>query len=284
MPSPSSSQQEARERLAKRLRALRDGAGLSNAQLSKACGWSIAKTSRIEHAKQPVSASDIRAWCAACSRPDDAADLVAAAQAAVELYAQWGRTSDSLREHQRRANAAYEGVRLMRVYAPDHVPGFLQTPAYMRGILAAVQRFGQAAFADDLDQVVAERMERRRHLTSGRMRFVFLLDEAVLYRRVDPDPQVMADQLDWLAAASRLPAVVLGVIPLATVYQAIWAREPFYLFDSAKVDIETISAMIQTYEPGDVRLYERAFAAYNELAVYGPPARELIGRARNALA
>lgn len=79
MTSPLSSAQAARTALATRLRHLRLDAGLAGHQLSRACGWHPAKTSRIENTRAVPSDADIRAWCAACGADGQAEDLIAAA-------------------------------------------------------------------------------------------------------------------------------------------------------------------------------------------------------------
>ncbi|MFG2489125.1 helix-turn-helix domain-containing protein [Streptomyces virginiae] len=82
MTSPLSSAQAARSALATRLRHLRLDAGLAGHQLSLACGWHPAKTSRIENTRALPSDADIRAWCAACDADSQAEDLIAAARSA----------------------------------------------------------------------------------------------------------------------------------------------------------------------------------------------------------
>ncbi|MEY9937273.1 DUF5753 domain-containing protein [Streptacidiphilus sp. MAP5-3] len=278
--SSSSSQQEARERLARRLRALREDAGLSNAELSTRAGWSIAKTSRIEHAKQAASPADIAAWCEACGRGEAAQDLVAAAKAADELYRHWPRRGQSIRRLQLSAFAEFAEHKLIRSYCAAVVPGFLQVPDYIRAVLTTFAELqGIYRDADELDQAVTARLARRQLLASGHLRFVFLIDEAALWRRICA-PEVMAEQLDFLLdAPARFPSLVLGIIP----FGAQLAFEDFYLYDSAKVSVETISAYIQITEPAEIRLYERAYAKFAGFALYGPEGRELIRKARAAL-
>lgn len=280
--SSSSSQQEARERLARRLRALREDAGLSNAQLSTRAGWSIAKTSRIEHAKQTASPADIATWCEACGRSEATQDLIAAAKAADELYRHWPRRGHSIRRLQLSAFAEFAEHKLIRSYCAAVVPGFLQVPDYVRAVLAAFADLqGIYRDAQELDQAVAARLARRQLLASGHLRFVFLIDEAALWRRICA-PEVMAEQLDFLLdAPARFPSLVLGIIPFGGPTQL--AFEDFYLYDSAKVSVETISAYIQITEPAEIRLYERAYARFASLALYGPEGRELIHKARAAL-
>jgi transcriptional regulator with XRE-family HTH domain len=281
MPSASSSQNDARARLGKRLRALRNEAGLSNAELSVRCGWSIAKTSRIEHGRQAASPADIVVWCTATARPEQADDLLTMAQAAEDLY-QLYRTARGLTELQRKTLASYDGMRHYRAYCIEIIPGFLQTRAYVTALFTIVGRFRDWPDATS-EASIAGRMVRQRLLHDPHRRFLFLLDEGLLWRQIG-GPEVMLGQLDALEEASRLPQVTLGIMSFARPFDgAASPHESFYLFDSTRVVQETISAEIVITDPAEIRLYERAFAAYARQAVYGDKARELIARARNGL-
>lgn len=89
--SPSSSVRQAREALAQRLRDIRIEAGLSARAIAQAAGWHESECSRIEHARTPPSADDIRAWCAACGAEGEIPDLLASLRAADTAYAEWRR-------------------------------------------------------------------------------------------------------------------------------------------------------------------------------------------------
>jgi transcriptional regulator with XRE-family HTH domain len=283
MPSPSSSQQDARARLGKRLRALRDEAGLSNAELSVLCGWSIAKTSRLERGRQTASAGDVRAWCAATGRTEELTDLLAAAQAAEELYEAYRASSLYLKRRQERVNASYEDARLVRIYSIELIPGLLQTPGYVHAVFDMIGRFRGWPPADT-EAAIAVRLAGQRKLHDPRRRFVILLDEGLLWRRIG-DAEVMREQLDALSAATRLPQLTLGVLPFARPFcTEVTPRESFYLYDSLMATQETIGAYIQIREPGEIRVYERAFLAYSQHAVYGGEARDVIARAAGSLA
>ncbi|MEY9937673.1 helix-turn-helix domain-containing protein [Streptacidiphilus sp. MAP5-3] len=281
MPSASSSQNDARALLGKRLRSLRDEAGLSNAHLSERCGWSIAKTSRIEHGKQAASRTDIIAWCTATDRPDQAEDLLTMSQAAEDLY-QLYRTARGLAELQRKTLASYDGMRHYRAYCIAIIPGFLQTRAYVTALFSIVGRFRNWPDATS-EASISGRMIRQELLHDPRRRFLFVLDEGLLWRQIG-GPEVMREQLDALSEASCLPQVTLGIMSFARPFDGDASpHESFYLFDSTRVVQETVSAEIVITDPAEVRLYERAFASYARQAVYGDKARELISRARAAL-
>jgi len=79
-----------------------------------------------------------------------------------------------------------------------------------------------------------------------------------------------------------LPSVSLGVIP-HTARRGVWPLETFTVFDSARVHVELLSAQVTVVAPGEVGLYERAFAEQARAAVFGRAARRVITAARDAL-
>ncbi|MFJ8471997.1 helix-turn-helix domain-containing protein [Kitasatospora sp. NPDC094011] len=89
--SGSSHVQAARRVLADRLREMCKDAGLDGKQLAALCGWHPSKVSRIAGAKTSPSADDLHAWCRACGREDQVADLVASLRAVESMWVEWRR-------------------------------------------------------------------------------------------------------------------------------------------------------------------------------------------------
>lgn len=279
--SPSSSAQAARERIAVQLRDLRLDAEITGHDLSARCGWSAAKTSRLEHAIAIPSDADIRAWCTACGRPEQAADLIAANRQADQLYAEWRKLNRSgLLRTQEDVLSQIERTGVQRVYCSNVIPGFLQTAAYATALLTAITRF--QGTPDDVEAAVRSRMKRGRALRAGDHRFVVLLEESVLRYQIGGG-EVMRDQLGYLLEVIGLPSVALGIIPFTAQRVAMWPLEAMYIFDSERVTVESLSAEINITVPTEIRLYERAFFEMGGMAVYGPPAKTLIETAVNSL-
>jgi transcriptional regulator with XRE-family HTH domain len=279
--SPFSSAQQARERVAARMRELRLDADLTGDALSVLCGWSAAKTSRLEHAKAAPSDSDIRTWCTACGCPDRAEDLIAANRQVDHLYVEWRRQQRTgLSQLQDTVLAVYEQSMVLRLYSSSMVPGLLQTTAYATALLSTISTF--RGLPNDVADAVASRAKRSRILYEGNHRVVILMDEAVL-RRPFGGREAMAAQLAHLRDLLNLPALALGIIPLGAGWDSVWLLETFHIVDSSLVTIETLSAYIRITEHGEIALYEQAFVELGQMAVYGPAARDLITAAIDAL-
>ncbi|MFF0747372.1 Scr1 family TA system antitoxin-like transcriptional regulator [Streptomyces sp. NPDC004111] len=276
MSSPLSSAQAARVALAMRLRHLRLDAGLTSGDLSAACGWHPAKTSRIEHAKVAPSDADLRAWCTACAADDQAPDLIAAARNAHSMYVEWRRLNrGGLTSLQREIAPLMDRTRQFRVYCAHVVPGLLQTRAYAAAVIAAYGRFHHAA--TDIDTAAAARVKRSAVLHKRGRRFAFLIEEPVLHSRL-VGQEVAAEQLAHLEEIAHLPQVSLGIVP-ATAPRPLWPTESFTVYDDTQVGIELLSARVTLTAPSEIVLYERAFADLAATAAHGPAALALIRRA-----
>ncbi|GAA1122238.1 helix-turn-helix transcriptional regulator [Nocardiopsis composta] len=277
---PSPTALAARQAVAERLKELRSEAGLTGKQLAEACGWHKAKTSRIENAHTAPTDADIRAWCRACGAEDQVADLTAASRNAESMYVEWRRKQRSgLRRLQASYVPLYQRTRRFRVYTPDIVPGFVQTPGYSRALLSAITAFRE--IPDDVEQAVQARQARSQVLYESHRSFALLVEEPVLRYRVG-DREVMAEQLEHLLSVMGLATVSLGVIPLSTT-RRMWPLEACYIYDDRLVQVELLTAEVSVRAPGEIATYTKAFNALRRLAVYGEDARALIAAAADAL-
>jgi transcriptional regulator with XRE-family HTH domain len=279
--SPSSSAQAAREAVAGRLKELRADAGITGSELALRCGWSHPKTYRIEGARTPPSADDIRRWCEACGAADQAADIIAQSRTAESMYMDWRRkVRTGLKQLQNSYVPLYKATKLFRIYSPTLVPGLLQTEGYALGLLSSITRFRD--IPNDVAEAVAARLERSRIIHEPGHRFAMVIEEAVLYYQLG-DSDAMAAQLGYLLTAGALPAVSLGIIPSATPDRPLWPQETFHMYDEALVSVELLAARVQVTQPSEIAQYAKAFEQLRSMAVYGAEARALVLRAIEAL-
>jgi transcriptional regulator with XRE-family HTH domain len=278
--SPSSSAQAARAALASRLGELRRDAGLTGHELALRCGWSAAKSSRIERARTPASDADVSAWCAACGAPEEIPDLIAANRQADQMYVHWKKLHrHGMRRAQEEVVPLYASTRRFRVYCSNVVPGMLQTEAYATALLATIAAFQGSP--DDSVPAAAARVERSRVVHDGNHRFALLVEETVLRHRIG-DSATMAGQLGHLLAVMALPNLSLGVIPFIA-RRTMWPLEAFYLFDDNRVSVELLTAAVNISAPSEIATYADAFARLSKIAVHGASARALITEAIDLL-
>ncbi|WP_128818040.1 helix-turn-helix domain-containing protein [Streptomyces sp. S063] len=281
MPASSSARvQEARDRIAFRLRGLRSDAGLTGKQLAKLTGWQGSKVSRLQSGRSQPSDEDIRAWCRACGAEDEAADLIASARQAQQMYTEWRRVQGrGLKGVQQARTPLYERTKTMRVYSSSVIPGMLQTRAYAAALLAEISRFNRTP--DDSAAAADARVERSRIIRRAGRRFPILIEESVLRRQVG-NTETMAEQLGYLLQVAALPTVTLGIVPSRAM--PLWPLETFTIFDEEQVGVELLTAAITITTPSEVAQYLAAHEELSSGAAHGPAALRLIARAVSELA
>ena len=196
MSSETSSVDEARNALGKRLRELRQQAGLSGKELAESLSWVGSKISKIENGKQTPTDDDIRAWAGATNAENLIESLLAALHTLELQHAEWQRLLKAgMKSHQGTLAQQDEKTKFYRGFDNTIIPGLIQTPEYARA------RFAQVAMVhkvpNDINEAVRARMQRQEMLYRSDKRFHFVLTEAALrYRLVSPD--IMLGQLDRL--------------------------------------------------------------------------------------
>ncbi|WP_411121586.1 helix-turn-helix domain-containing protein [Streptomyces sp. x-19] len=280
-PSPPPSIQQAREALGKRLREIRQDAGLTARAVAAMAGWHESKSSRLENGKTAPSDEDIRLWTRICHVEAQAADLIATARGIDGLYVEWRRLERAGLKHvQDSVLPLYERTRWFRFYQSQVVPGLLQTREYTEAILRTVVALRDAP--DDIEEASAARMSRQRVLHSGGRRFAFVVEEWVL-RSVIGSPDIMVNQLGHLIGMTATPSLSMGVIPMGVVRGHAWPCESFSLYDGEEAASELVSASLTVTQPSEVAEYAKTFVELANLAVYGAAARKLIISALDAL-
>ncbi len=272
---------EARKGLGKRLRELRQQAGMNGKQLAGALSWPPSKISKLEIGNQTPTDNDIRAWTRATNAETETEGLLASLHTLEIQHAEWKRLlKTGLRSHQSDLSGQDEKIKLYRAFESTLIPGLLQTPEYARA------RFAQAVMVhktpNDINEAVRARMQRQEMLYRPDKRFHFVLTEAALRYRLCPIETMLA-QLDRLVSLSNLRNIRLGVIGFRTPYVAD-PRHGFWLLDDDRVRVETFSAELNLRQPHEIELYSGIFEQLAAVASYGGTARAIITKVMGELA
>jgi transcriptional regulator with XRE-family HTH domain len=202
----------ARRWLAHELRNRRDGAGLNQRQVGRACGWSGVKVSYIENAQQNVADEDLDKLLPLYEVPEPERQAFHDAARESREKGWWERYSDDVvQPYVGDFIGLEQGATRILTFEPTIVPGLLQTGAYVENVLQAdmvprTQRF--------VRQVIEVREARREVLIRDDRpaELVAVVDESVL-RRLVGDPRSMADQMEFILELSRRPNVRVHVFP-----------------------------------------------------------------------
>jgi transcriptional regulator with XRE-family HTH domain len=274
--SDVSSVYEARSALGKRLREIRQQAGLTGRALAESLSWPASKVSKLENGQQTPTDSDIRGWTGVTRRLDEAEALLASLHTLEVQHAEWQRLlRGGFRQRQGELAKLDLRTRTFRVFEATVIPGLLQTAEYAQArFVETAHRFSGPG---GLNEAVRARIQRQDVLYRPDKRFHFLLTEAALRFRLCP-PAVMLGQLDRLVSLSALPNVRLGIIGFETQYAATTPWHGFWLYDQGRVLVETFSAVLDLRQPQEVRLYARVFEELAAVASYGRAARGIINQ------
>uniref|UniRef100_A0AAU2JP02 Helix-turn-helix transcriptional regulator n=1 Tax=Streptomyces sp. NBC_00049 TaxID=2903617 RepID=A0AAU2JP02_9ACTN len=105
----------------------------------------------------------------------------------------------------------------IREYAPQLIPGLLQTAAYAREVFRAYQ---PTATEETIDELVTNRLARAALLNDPTTPMLWcVLDEAVL-RRCGENPAVLAENLRHIASLIRQHRVIVQALPFSAGFHA----------------------------------------------------------------
>lgn len=194
-----------RRRLGAELRRCREGAGMTQEQVSRRFEWHSAKVNRIETARVSVTPRDVRDLLNLYGVTDEGyrESLLSLARASREK-AWWAEYREVVRPDSFIAMESEAST--MCNWEPDVVPGLLQTEAYMRALFSVHVQ-------PDPERAVTLRLTRQRRLSGDRpLELSAIIDESVIHRSIG-GREVMAGQLRHLLEVAELPSVTLRILP-----------------------------------------------------------------------
>jgi transcriptional regulator with XRE-family HTH domain len=196
-----------RRMLARRLRELREQAGLTMEAAAPKLYWSVSKLSRIENNQQLADVHGVKSMLDLYGVGGDEWEQLTTL--AVECrHRGWWRAY-GLGDNSYVVFEA-EAARVQEV-AIGYVPGLLQVAPYSEALFLAAPVFRSHA---DLEREVAIRMIRQRRLTAAEddLQLEAVVAEAALHNPIG-GPAVLREQLDHLVMAAELDNVNLRVLP-----------------------------------------------------------------------
>jgi transcriptional regulator with XRE-family HTH domain len=194
-------------RLARILRKLREGAGLTIEQVADKLELSPSTISRMETAQVGVRPLDVKALL-------EIYEVTEVRRAELLDLARKSRQQPWWYEYRDVPAASIVGYEVdaasVRQYAAMVFPGILQTREYANEVIRAIRHDAESA---EVKQRLELRMHRQELLTQeGAPDLWIILDEATLHRSIG-GPAVMRKQLQRLIDVSALPKITLQVLP-----------------------------------------------------------------------
>ena len=266
------------------LRETRDACGLTGTEVARQLGWAASKISRIEN-HEGVTPGDVRELLDVYGiiNRDDVQPVVEMARQA-QKRGWWQEYSDVLP----RWFATYVGLEAGAVEERDYkgalVTGLLQTADYARAVIGTDVPGGPPA-ADEIERLVALRMERQQVLRPpAPLRLWALMDMAVL-RRVVGGRAVMREQLRHLASQADLPNITIQVLPEDRVHLALDFPFSLLLFPDlpGMVYVENFRKSLHLEDGADMQYYSAAFDAIARAALSPEESQAVLQRQLQAI-
>ncbi|KFU77407.1 Helix-turn-helix domain-containing protein [Amycolatopsis lurida] len=276
-----------RVRLATRLRELRAATGLSGNQFAKSLGWPQSRVSKIETGVQFPTGDDITDWLTAADaddQKDSIRELLKRARVESVSFLDEFRKPGGAATKQRSVLALEQRASRVATFQPALLPGLVQTPGFMRELLALPSgpvRTGGAAEAD-IERMVAIRIERQAQLHDPGKALPLVIGEAALWIRIgDLDTQL--GQLDRLQSLAGLRTVDLRILPFNKA-MPIAPLHGFRIYDAELVVVELFAGEHLIRDPEEIALYEHMFGTLHTEALSGDAAARLIQSVSRRLA
>jgi transcriptional regulator with XRE-family HTH domain len=198
--------------LGKRLRQLREQAGVSFDEAARAIEVTALTVRRMEKAEVGLRIPYVKELLRTYGVSDtEIEDFLSLAREANQP-GWWHKFRDVLPEWFSAYVSLESEAQVIRLYEPQYVPGLLQTHDYA----AALLRVGfPNASPEDVDRRVALRLRRQDLLVKPEAPAIWaILDETVLRRPVG-GPEVMRAQIDRLVEATERPKIRIQIMRFA---------------------------------------------------------------------
>jgi transcriptional regulator with XRE-family HTH domain len=270
----------AQDGLAKRLRQVREAAGMQGKDLAAASGLQPARISRLEGGKAVPRPEEVDAWGRACGLTDEG---IGTLQAMLEEYHSQRIDNETRNRYgiaavQIEINKLFQDTRHFRTFAVTQLPGYLQTQDYARQVISEMVGLNKAP--DDPELAVQARLQRGRFLNDSTKQFEIILVESCL-RLMLCSADAMRSQIGSLYSLFDRDNIRFGILPFGKRLRTT-PQNAFGVYDDDLVLVET-SAVEEKYRAGIPRKYIDVMNLYWEDAVEGDEARAVLAAAMNDL-
>src|SRR5215470_4655246 len=202
-----------RRQLGRRLRALRELAGKTMADMEATKVISRPKLYRIESGTTAVKISDVWALCRIYGADEKTTDALAGLATATNDKGWWHDYSDIMPADFELYLGLEAAAKSIHTYDPERVHGLFQTADYAREIERATSRTSPREGPEAVERYVAMRLERQKTVL-GRTppcRIVAIVGAGALARLVG-GPPIMAEQIERLRELNRLDHIDIRVL------------------------------------------------------------------------
>lgn len=272
-----------RRRLAIELKKLREDNKLTCQQVGDALDWSGSKVNRLETGQGRVQPSDIDALCRFYETSDELRELLRDLAKSSKTRGWWHAHGDAVPSWFSVYVGLEQAASSLRTYECEIVPGLLQTADYARELHIATT----APSPDEVDRVIAVRMERQALLTSSVPPELWTIVHESALRHVVGNAKVMQQQFEHMLDVGGLKNVTLQVLPFdAGSYPAVGAFTILGYPSQEDPDVvyrDGLTDAVYLERDNDIARYTKAFDNLRALALSPRRSTTLIKQAMQGL-
>lgn len=257
-----------RRQLGAELRRLREEAGKTQEEVQEWTNVPATTISRMEHGKRRVPVTFLKAVLPLYGIGSPQAEALDKLARESNQRGWWAAYGDTVPPWFANFLGMETAADELWTYESEYVPGILQTSRYTEATRAAM---GDVEPSEGAEKLVAIRSARQRRLSGDKpMILRAIMNEAVLRREVG-GPEVMREQLAYLAEAAARPNITLQVLPFAAgahpgmlgPFTALrFPQEPLNT-----IYIELDGGAVYWEKPASIERYAASFRRITELAL-----------------
>ncbi|MER6485676.1 helix-turn-helix transcriptional regulator [Streptomyces virginiae] len=261
--------------------SLRDAKGLKQDEAARHIGWDGPRLSRLEGGRAGIKA-DLLGELLDLYAVDDAAkrDVLMTLARAGARRGWWQTYKDIISPAYAELISLEADAKSLRSYQTLLIPGLLQTAAYARASISAIN---MGSTPDQVNALVEVRQARQSVLSRPEPLEVWAIIHEAALRSSTADPAVMAGQCQRLLDLMELPSVSIQIIPLDAPPHPGMAG-PFTVLgfpESADLDVvlvEHLASALYVEDAADVSVYGSAFDALRAHALPFDKSADLTAR------
>jgi transcriptional regulator with XRE-family HTH domain len=275
-----------KRRLGSELRRLREAAGLKLDDVAERVSLPASKVSRIEQARIGVKSDDLNTLLDLYDVRDlDKREALHAMARHGSVRGWWQPYRDIISPAYADLISLETEATSMRSFETLLIPGLLQTAAYARATIGAIN---MTEPPDRVNALAEVRMARQSVLTTREhpLEFWAIIHESALLPSIIKQPQVMRDQLQRLLDLQELPHVSIQVLALDTAPHPGMAGSFAVLSfpEAADLDVvlvENLTSALYVEDAAEVSRYGSAFERLRAAALPFDKTADLIARTKD---
>lgn len=272
-----------RRRLAIELKKLREDHGLTCNQVGESLDWSGSKVNRMETGQGRVQPSDVDALCRFYNTTDELRELLKDLAKHSKMRGWWHAYGSAVPTWFSVYVGLEQAACSLRTYESEFVPGLLQTADYARELHRATAQ----PSPDDVEQMIAVRMERQALLTAPQAPDLWAILHESILRHAIGTREVMQAQFERLLKMAQLKNVTVQVLPFDSgSYPATGAYTMLGFPEQEDPDIvyrDGLTDAVYLEQPSDIAQYAKAFDNLRALSLSPQQSSALITDAMQGL-